>query len=531
MAGSQVITVTGPVACRALGVVDAHDHLFIDSPGMPGQGVHRRRAVDRGGPRRRRGRDQDDRRDDADRARAGPGGAARDQPRPRASSSIAASGFHRDAHYPAGHVGLRRAGRAARATGSSRTSRVGMHPADWHDPSLPLDAARAGAIKGGASYHHISARRAAPARGHRRRLGRDRRRGPRPHRDRDGGPRDRRPPGRRGRDDRPDRARPPRPEPGLGAPRRGRRARRHARVRHRSAAPSTTRTASCSTCIERVAGAGHLDRLVLGLDLGRPRLPPRLRRRARAALPHDGRSSRGCGGGWATRRSTGSSSPTRPRLYAHPWSRARMKRPLRRRRRRVRRRRARRRRSRRPALGARTLLVDRLAFMGGTSTAVLDTFYAFYTPGERSAPGGRRAGLGGRAPADRGRASRSSARTRTARGPASRTTWRRSRSCGSAWRRTRASSSCSTPGRRASARRGRAAHARSGCGTRAASAGSRRPSSSTRPATRTWPRWPASRTTRPSDGTTIQSAVDAVQGRERGRRARRRPCPRPSCGR
>ncbi|HUR15747.1 MAG TPA: FAD-dependent oxidoreductase [Candidatus Limnocylindrales bacterium] len=31
-------------------------------------------------------------------------------------------------------------------------------------------------------------------------------------------------------------------------------------------------------------------------------------------------------------------------------------------------------------LGARTLLLDRLAFMGGTSTAVLDTFYAFYTP-------------------------------------------------------------------------------------------------------------------------------------------------------
>ena len=33
--------------------------------------------------------------------------------------------------------------------------------------------------------------------------------------------------------------------------------------------------------------------------------------------------------------------------------------------------------------GASVLLVDRLAFMGGTSTAVLDTFYAFYTPGER----------------------------------------------------------------------------------------------------------------------------------------------------
>ncbi len=31
--------------------------------------------------------------------------------------------------------------------------------------------------------------------------------------------------------------------------------------------------------------------------------------------------------------------------------------------------------------GARTLLVDRMGFLGGTSTAVLDTFYAFYTPG------------------------------------------------------------------------------------------------------------------------------------------------------
>jgi len=34
--------------------------------------------------------------------------------------------------------------------------------------------------------------------------------------------------------------------------------------------------------------------------------------------------------------------------------------------------------------GARTVLLDRSGFLGGTSTAVLDTFYGFYTPGEQS---------------------------------------------------------------------------------------------------------------------------------------------------
>jgi FAD dependent oxidoreductase len=34
--------------------------------------------------------------------------------------------------------------------------------------------------------------------------------------------------------------------------------------------------------------------------------------------------------------------------------------------------------------GATVLLIDRLPFLGGTSTAVLDTFYGFYTPGSRA---------------------------------------------------------------------------------------------------------------------------------------------------
>ena len=34
--------------------------------------------------------------------------------------------------------------------------------------------------------------------------------------------------------------------------------------------------------------------------------------------------------------------------------------------------------------GSKVLVIDRLPFAGGTSTAVLDTFYGFYTPGEKA---------------------------------------------------------------------------------------------------------------------------------------------------
>src|SRR4051812_49634556 len=45
--------------------------------------------------------------------------------------------------------------------------------------------------------------------------------------------------------------------------------------------------------------------------------------------------------------------------------------------------------------GASVLLIDRLPFLGGTSTAVLDTFYGFFTPGARAPKGVGGVGDGG----------------------------------------------------------------------------------------------------------------------------------------
>ena len=154
MLEGHVVSVTGPRSAAELGVIDAHDHLFLELPALVGHLFQ-----------------------DTDRAIAEvleakasgvgtivemtPIGLGRRPDRMRAVAEatgvivIAASGFHRDAHYPPGHW-------VHEATVETLAERVivdlerGMHPSDWQDPALPLDSARAGAIKGGASYHHIS---------------------------------------------------------------------------------------------------------------------------------------------------------------------------------------------------------------------------------------------------------------------------------------------------------------------------------------------------------------------------------------
>ncbi len=154
MSPSEVVTVTGSLPASALGVTDSHDHLFLRSPALPGQEfddleaavseVREAQATGVGAI-----------------VEMTPIGCGRRPDLMRAVSAatgmpiIAATGYHRDAHYPAGHW-------VHHATVETLAERIvcdleeGMHPADWLDASLPPDPARAGVIKTGVSYQHIT---------------------------------------------------------------------------------------------------------------------------------------------------------------------------------------------------------------------------------------------------------------------------------------------------------------------------------------------------------------------------------------
>ena len=153
MAEALVMTVTGPMPAAALGITDAHDHLVMRSPALPGQDlddVERSTAEVRGAKERGIGAIVE----------LTPIGLGRRPELLRRISEetgvpiIGATGFHRDVHYPAGHW-------AINAPVELLAERIvadlldGMHPNDWDDDSPP-DSARAGVIKAGASYQHIS---------------------------------------------------------------------------------------------------------------------------------------------------------------------------------------------------------------------------------------------------------------------------------------------------------------------------------------------------------------------------------------
>jgi len=150
---AEVVTVMGPIKPSDLGETDAHDHLFLRSPALPGQEF-----------------------DDVDHAieevsgaaRVGlkaivevtPIGLGRNPAGMRAVSTatgvhiIGATGYHRDAHYPEGHW-IRQASVELLAERILADLQRGMDPDGW-ETEAQLDPARAGVIKAGASYQRIS---------------------------------------------------------------------------------------------------------------------------------------------------------------------------------------------------------------------------------------------------------------------------------------------------------------------------------------------------------------------------------------
>ncbi|MDQ2942114.1 MAG: aryldialkylphosphatase [Candidatus Dormibacteraeota bacterium] len=148
-----VVTVLGAIAPERLGVTDAHDHLFLRTPALPGQEFDdAERAIE-----------------EVSSAKGGglqaivevtPIGCGRRPAGMRAVAEatgvhvVAATGYHRDAHYPQNHW-VREATVELLADRILADLNDGMHPDDWLTES-PLDQARAGVIKAGASYQHIS---------------------------------------------------------------------------------------------------------------------------------------------------------------------------------------------------------------------------------------------------------------------------------------------------------------------------------------------------------------------------------------
>ncbi len=516
MPEAHVVSVSGPRPVGVLGVVDAHDHLFLDSPAMPGQAFT---DPDRAIAEAREGKATgigDDRRDDADRARAAAGRDARRGrcDRPDGHRRV---GLPPRRPLPGRPLGPRRDRRDARRPDRDRP----------HRGHAPVRLERSGApARPGARRRHQGrrlvppdhAQRAAPPRGHRR--------------------------GRR-----------PRPAPPSSSTRRsGRRATTSSTSSRppacrptgsRSPTWTATRTPSCTReiaargvtleydtigrikyrpdsilldLIEAMVADDWTDSIVLGLDLGaRDYLRaydggPGMRYLMQTFVPRL-RSRVG-----DKRRPSGSSSATR-RACTRSRARGRRERSLRRRRRRRRVGRLVGGDHRRAARGADP--APRPARVHGRHVDrrprhVLRVLHAGHEPAARR----RRPRLGGRGPADRGRRRLRAAehvrrrhrrhlRRRGAQG-----------ALGAAGRGRGRRAAAAHVGDRRAARTTTVAWRPSGCGTRAASDGSRRPRSST-------PR--ATRTSRAMAGAAYDDAstharrrpvaLDAVQARQRGHRA------------
>jgi phosphotriesterase-related protein len=140
----QVMTVTGPIHAQEMGATDAHDHLFLRTPVLPGEEIEDPEVV---------AAELDDARRSGLRTviELTPIGLA---PRPAlmgavsiqtGMSIVAATGYHRDAHYPDGDWVLT-------APDDLLLERMTTDLTNGMDQS----SARAGVIKAGASLNEIT---------------------------------------------------------------------------------------------------------------------------------------------------------------------------------------------------------------------------------------------------------------------------------------------------------------------------------------------------------------------------------------
>lgn len=154
MSGSIVQTVLGPIAAAELGACDAHEHLFLRSPILPGEELADRGLIG------------------AEALLLAAAGAAslvdwtpialgRDPvglklvSRRSGLHIVAATGFHRQVHYPKGHWVWREPVEELRALVAAELEH-GIDGNDWCGPRERPTDVRAGVVKVGAGYWHAS---------------------------------------------------------------------------------------------------------------------------------------------------------------------------------------------------------------------------------------------------------------------------------------------------------------------------------------------------------------------------------------
>ncbi|MEP6798288.1 MAG: aryldialkylphosphatase [Lapillicoccus sp.] len=146
-------TVLGPVEGHELGRVDAHEHLFLRSPILPGEDFQDLdRMVEEGLAVRASGIDTV-----VDLTPIGLGRkptATAELSRRTGLHVVLATGIHRKAHYPAGHW-LYVLGVAELAELMVTDIETGIDERDWQGPRPVPTEIRAGIIKLGASYHVV----------------------------------------------------------------------------------------------------------------------------------------------------------------------------------------------------------------------------------------------------------------------------------------------------------------------------------------------------------------------------------------